>query len=124
VHLDDPLGDRQTETRSTLLARGRAVGLLELLENLGLIGRGNAGSSVAYRNRERPVPREGSDRDLTLVSELDGIADQVEQDWESRRPSPRPVGRSGATSALKASRFSAASGSTEETTPRTTSLRE
>src|SRR5207247_110947 len=80
VHLDDALGDRQAETGSALLARDRAVGLLELLENLGLIGRGNTGSRVAYRNRERPVRREGSDRDLALVGELDRVADQVEQD--------------------------------------------
>src|SRR6266571_2111742 len=55
VHLDDALGDRQAETGSTLLARDRAVGLLELLEDFGLIDRGNTGARVAYRDRERSV---------------------------------------------------------------------
>ncbi len=36
MHLDDALGDQQAETGSALLARDRAVGLLELLEDLGL----------------------------------------------------------------------------------------
>src|SRR5262249_33701377 len=61
VHLDDALGDRQAETRSALLAGNRAVGLLELLEDLGLIGGGNAGSGITYGHRERSVRYLGSD---------------------------------------------------------------
>src|SRR2546425_12671477 len=80
MHLDDALGDRQAEAGSALLARNRAVGLLELLENFGLIGRGNAGPRVAYRNLECSVRCESSDRNFALVGELDGVADQVEQD--------------------------------------------
>src|SRR6266536_5477351 len=76
VHLDDALGDRQAEASAALLARDRAVGLLELLEDLDLIGRGYTGSSVAHRDRERPVRRRCSDRDLALVGELDRVADQ------------------------------------------------
>jgi hypothetical protein len=78
------------------------------------------------------------DLNLTALNNdpLDGIATsplsvnlialptRLRSTWESRRPSPRPVGKSGATSALKANRFSAASGSTAETTPCTMSLRE
>ena len=38
VHLDDALGDGEAEPGAALLLGGRGVGLLELLENLGLIG--------------------------------------------------------------------------------------
>jgi len=55
VHLDDALGDRQAETGAAFRARDRAVGLLELLEDLGLIGERNAGPRIAYRDRERRV---------------------------------------------------------------------
>ena len=49
VHLDDLLGDRQAETGAALLLGGRGIGLLEFLENLGLIGRGDAGAVVVHR---------------------------------------------------------------------------
>src|SRR6266700_6436270 len=92
VHLDDALGDRQAETGSALLARDRAVGLLELLEDFRLIDCGNAGTRVAYRNRERPVRYRCPDRYLALVGELDGVADQVEQDLREP-PSVAVTGR-------------------------------
>src|SRR5262245_51716709 len=75
MHLDDALRDRQPQTGPALLARTRIVGLLELLEDFRLIGRGNAGSGVAYRDRERSVRCLGADRDLALVGELDRVAD-------------------------------------------------
>src|SRR5262245_45164557 len=71
VHLDDALGDRQPETGPALLARDRAVGLLELLEDLGLISRGNTRTRVADLNRECPVRCLGADRHLALIRELD-----------------------------------------------------
>src|SRR6266700_6429139 len=80
VHLDDALGDRQAEAGSALLARDRAVGLLELLEDFRLIDRGNAWTRVAYRNRERSIRNRCPDRHLALIGELDRVADQVEQD--------------------------------------------
>src|SRR6266498_782545 len=80
MHLDDALGDRQPETGPAFLARDGAVGLLELLEDLALINRGNTGACVAYRYRERAVGCRCPDRNLALVGELDGVADQVEQD--------------------------------------------
>src|SRR6266542_4092188 len=57
VHLDDALGDRQAEAGSALLSRDRAVGLLELLEDLRLIGGGDTWPSVAHRDGECPVGR-------------------------------------------------------------------
>src|SRR5262249_30724754 len=91
VHFDDALGDRQAKTGPALLARDRAVGLLELLEDLGLIGRSNSGAGVADRNRERSVRRLGSDRHFASLVERDRVADQVEQD----RREPRPVSAAG-----------------------------
>src|SRR6266536_6675544 len=52
-----------------------------------------------------------------LSVNLMALPTRLSRTWESRRPSPRPVGRPGATSALKTNRFSAASGSTADTTP-------
>ena len=43
---DDALGDRQAEPGAALLARDRVVGLLELLEDLGLIRGRDAGTGV------------------------------------------------------------------------------
>ena len=57
VHLDDALGDRKPKPGAALLAGDRIVGLLELLEQLGLIGGRNAGAGVAHRHVERPVAR-------------------------------------------------------------------
>src|SRR6266498_2559905 len=92
VHLDNLLGDRQAEAGSALLARDRAVGLLELLKNLGLIGYGNTGTRVAYRNREGPIRCRCPDRHLALVGELDGVPDEVEQDL-GEPPSVSATGR-------------------------------
>jgi hypothetical protein len=75
VHLDDALSDRQPETGPTLLARNGAVRLLKFFEDLGLIGCVDAGSSVAYSNRERPVRCLGAEGDLALVGEFDRVAD-------------------------------------------------
>ncbi len=80
MHLDDALGDRKAETGSALLARDRAVGLLKLLEDLGLIGHRDPRAGVAYRDRKRPVRCRCPDRHLALIGELDGVPDQVEQD--------------------------------------------
>src|SRR6266700_6059938 len=59
-----------------------------------------------------------------LSVNLMALPTRLSRTWESRLSSPRPAGRSGATSAVKASRFSAASGSTADTTPCTRSLSE
>ena len=89
MHFDDALGDRETEAGPALLAGDRAVGLLEFLEDLGLISGGNTGPCIADCDGERSVARLGADRHLTLVGELDRVADQVEQDL--REPPSVPV---------------------------------
>ena len=65
MHLDDALGDRESQPGAALLARDRIVGLLELLEQLGLIGGGDAGAGIADRQIERPVARIGLDDHFT-----------------------------------------------------------
>ena len=57
VHLDDAPRDRQAEAGAALLLGGGIVGLLELLEDLALVGRGDAGAVVLHRDRERAVGR-------------------------------------------------------------------
>src|SRR6516164_9163062 len=48
VHLNDALGDGQSQARATLLAGDRIVGLLELLKQLGLICSGAARAGVTH----------------------------------------------------------------------------
>ena len=57
MHLDDALGDRQSQPGAALFAGHRIVGLLEFLEQLGLIGGGDARAGVAHRHVERAVAR-------------------------------------------------------------------
>src|SRR6478736_6278263 len=78
VHLDDAAGNGKSEAGATLLFCGGVVGLLEFLENLALVGLGDARASVLHRDRERAVGRGRLDHDAALVGELDGVADQVE----------------------------------------------
>jgi hypothetical protein len=46
MHLDDASGDCESKPGAALLAGDRIVGLLELLEELGLIGFGNTGAGI------------------------------------------------------------------------------
>jgi hypothetical protein len=55
------------------------------LEELGLIGLGDAGAGVAHRDAERPVCDSCLYQHLAAIGKLDGISDQVEQDL------PQPV---------------------------------
>src|SRR5262249_2025844 len=79
VHPDNALGNGQAETGAALLACDRAVGLLKLLEDLRLIDDSDPRSRIADCNCKRSVRQRGFDRDLALVGELDGVANQVEQ---------------------------------------------
>ena len=59
-----------------------------------------------------PLLGAGLDHHLAGVRELDGVADEVEQDLRQPALVPTAGGRSGCTSALNASFLSSASGST------------
>jgi hypothetical protein len=49
MHLNDPLGDGQSQAGATLLLGDGIVGLLEFLKQLGLVGGGDAGAGVTNR---------------------------------------------------------------------------
>src|SRR5207249_8463929 len=76
LHLDHALGDRQTQPGSALLAGVRIVDLLELAKDALLIGVGNARPGVAHLEHELAAIGRAADLDLTLVGELDRVADK------------------------------------------------
>ena len=111
MHLDDAFGYGEPQAGATLLARDRIVGLLEFLEQLGLIGSGDAGPvSRTDRWNDPPVavalmtPSPASVNVMALPTRL--ITTSVK-----RRPSPGPLAVLGVTSTLNAEFLSAAKGS-------------
>src|SRR6516225_9213924 len=79
VHLNDPLGDGQSQAGAALLAGDGVVGLLELLKQFGLIGSGDAGSGITDRYMECAVVRFGLDGDFASIGELDRIAYEIDE---------------------------------------------
>src|SRR6516225_7883881 len=79
VHLDDALGYREPQAGAALLARDGVVGLLKLLKQLGLIGCGNARAGIADLYIECAIVRFRFDGDFADIGELDGIADEIDQ---------------------------------------------
>jgi len=79
VHLNDAFRYGKPQASATLLAGDGIVGLLELLKQLGLIGCGDAWPGVANRNLECAIVGFGLDGDLARISELNRIADEVDQ---------------------------------------------
>jgi hypothetical protein len=71
--------DMASPKGAAFLSRYRVVGLLKLLEQLGLIGSGDAGSSVADGYIERAIVRFGFDGNFPRIGELDGVADEIDQ---------------------------------------------
>ena len=101
MHLNDALRYGEPQAGATLLARDGIVGLLELLEELGLIGSGNSRASVADRYMERAVVSFGRYGDFTGNGELNGVADEIDQDL--RQAAAVAGGSSGPISILNAS---------------------
>src|SRR6516165_10202536 len=79
VHLNDALRYSEPQTSAAFLTRDRIVGLLELLKQLGLIGSGDAGSSVPHRYIERAIISFGLDSDFAGIGELNRVADEIDQ---------------------------------------------
>src|SRR5215472_11959766 len=75
MHLNDALGDGQSQAGAALLPRDSIVGLLELLKELGLIGRRDARPSIADRHMERAIVRFSLDGNFAGIGELDGVTD-------------------------------------------------
>src|SRR6185503_12211291 len=82
-HLAEAPADREAESRAAVLARGRRIGLHELLEQPPhLLGR-HADSAVADCDRD-PVPSVlaralRSDRDASALGELARVARKIQQ---------------------------------------------
>src|SRR6202011_3453158 len=57
----------------------RVIDLMELLEDPRPLLLRDAGASVHHTDREVPVDSFGADADLTCISELDCIANEIEQ---------------------------------------------
>ena len=80
-----PAGDRQSQARAAEAARGRAIGLGERIKDeLQLVGR-NADAGIGHREMQPGSalgPRIESDVDhhLALLGELQGIADEIDDD--------------------------------------------
>jgi len=79
MHFDDPLRNSKAKPGAAFGFGMRALGLLEFLKNLGLIGLGNAGSGISHRNRVTAIRSRGLHRDFAGIGKLDCIADKVEQ---------------------------------------------
>ena len=95
MELDDPPGDRQSETRAALLARGGVIDLLKLLEDPLLVGLGDAGSRVRHRDDELTVGAARLQPHLARLGELDRVADEVQQNLGEApivAPAARQVG--------------------------------
>ena len=99
--LDQLRGDGQAQPGAAVLARGRAVGLREGLEDQLLL-LGGMPMPVSRTAKCSPtssavdVAARRSTHDLAALGELDGVADQVDQDLAQPAGSPtRAVGHVG-----------------------------
>jgi hypothetical protein len=80
VHFDDALGYGEAQSSTAFLAGDGIVGLLKLLEQLGLIGCRDTGFSITDRYMKRPVVRFSLDGNFADISELNRIADEIDED--------------------------------------------
>jgi hypothetical protein len=80
MHLDDALRYGESQTGAALLARDGIIGLLKLLKQLGLIGRRDTRAGVPNRYMKCAIIGFGLDGDFTGIGELNGIADEIDQD--------------------------------------------
>src|SRR5262249_14718019 len=79
VHLNDLLGNCETETSAALGLGVGAVDLMELLEDARSLINGDAWPRIGYADVEVAVDRLGTHAHLSGVGELDGITDEIEQ---------------------------------------------
>src|SRR6185369_13047389 len=86
--LDAALHEREPHPEAVEAARGRAVGLREELEHLGDAVRGDADPRVVHGedDRARLVTRPDGHADFARGGELEGVAQEVEQEPADERP--------------------------------------
>src|SRR5262249_18604780 len=82
-HAGELAGDREPQPGPTITSGGRSVGLAELLEQLGLLLWRHADAGIGHSDFDpvvaiRHLPN--MQRNLAFLSELAGVAQQVEQD--------------------------------------------
>src|SRR5262245_26129073 len=80
MHLHDLSGDGEAEAGAAFGLGAGAVDLMKLLEDALLLFDGNAWSSIRHPHGKMAVHPRGADPHLTGIGELDGIADEVQQD--------------------------------------------
>jgi hypothetical protein len=93
VHLDDAFRYSEAQAGSALLAGDGVVRLLELLKQLGLIGRRDPRSSVTHRHMKRAVVRFSLNSHLAGVRELYGVADEIDQNLRQAPSVTAPRGQ-------------------------------
>jgi len=120
VHLDDLLGNRESEAGAALGLGKRAVDLVELLKDARLLLLGNAWHPIGHADVEMAVDRLGGHAHLTGVGELDGIAHEVKQQLCEALLVTETLGSDLATSVLRASFLFCASESVADLTVSTT----
>src|SRR5262249_23592392 len=79
VHFDNALRYGKPQASAALLAGDGIVGLLELLKQLGLVGGRDTGSGVTDRYIKCAIIRFDLDGDFAGISELNSIADEIDQ---------------------------------------------
>ncbi|WP_249931324.1 hypothetical protein [Ramlibacter sp. 2FC] len=96
--LRQALGNREPQARAPVAARGRAVGLLERMEQAGDLLRRQADAGVAHGAAQQHIARPllqhaHADRDLAVLGELDRVVGKVDQDLtEPQRVTDHPLG--------------------------------
>src|SRR6266566_3907710 len=79
VHLDYLLRDRKPKSRTAFSPGICGIDLVELLENARPLLFRDSGAGVDDAHHEVSVASLGDDADLTCISELNCIADEIEQ---------------------------------------------
>src|SRR5262249_48674205 len=80
MQLNDTLGDGKPQSGAALLFCIRAIDLMKFLEDSPALGFRDAWAGVGDHDRENAVVGTGRYANCTVIRELDGIADQIEQD--------------------------------------------
>ena len=121
MQLDNALGDGEAEPGAALLLGVGAVYLMELMENTCLLRLRNTRTRIDNGHPKLTIRCLGGNADLALISELDGVADEIEKNLRNAALVALPRGMSLENSTLRGSFLAAAKDSVADTTVWTTS---